>query len=144
MSEINMEDSNISYTRDYLVKRAYQSLSKRERKKNKFIEPNIIVKDRKTYITNFDIFCKSINRDKYIVKQYIDKETTISSSLLCESTQLKIDSSLKPSHVKNIITIYIKLYILCQECKSSDTELLHKNRLLFTFCNYCKSERIYE
>ena len=133
----------ISYSREFLVNRAYEALSKREKKKNKFIEPHIIIKDRKTYITNFDLFCKSINRDKNTVKKYIDKETTFASSLPGDLTQLKIDTSLKQPHVKSILTIYIKSYVLCQECKSSDTELINKNRSQFTHCNMCKSERLY-
>ncbi len=142
-----MTDTNlatlISYDRDFLVKRAYDALNKREKKKNKFIEPIIVIKDRKTFITNFDAFCTSINRDKTLVKMYIDKETTFQSSLSSDLSQLKIDTSLKQSHVKNIVTIFIKMYVLCQECKSSDTHIIRKNRSSFTQCNLCKSERLF-
>jgi translation initiation factor 2 subunit 2 len=134
---------NITYTKDFLVKRAYEILSKLEKKKNKFIEPNIVIKDKKTYITNFEEFCNSINRDKNIVKMYIDKETNIQSSFIGDFNQLKIDSLLRQPHLKNIITIFIKLYILCQECKSSNTNIIKKNRSSFTYCNMCKSERIF-
>lgn len=133
----------ILYSREFLVNRAYQTLLKREKKKNKFIEPIIIIKDKKTFITNFELFCKSINRDKNIVKKYIDKETTFASSLPGDSTQLKIDTTLKQPYVKSILSVYIKLCVLCQECKSSDTELITKIRSQFTHCNICKSERVY-
>jgi translation initiation factor 2 subunit 2 len=138
-----MSNTTISYSRDFLVNRAYQSLSKIGKKKSKFIEPNIVIKDRKTYITNFDQFCKSINREKNVVKEYIDKETAFSSSLPGDLTQLKIDTSLKQPYVKSILTLYIKSYIVCQECKSSDTEIINKNRSRFIHCNMCKSDRLY-
>lgn len=135
-------DYKLPYTTEELIKRAYETLSLREKKKNKFIQPEIIVKDRKTFITNFDNFCKSINRDNNFVKMYIDKETQYASSLINNETQLKIDTSLKVSHLKNIITIFIKMCILCQECKSSDTVIIRKNRKTFTSCNTCKTEKI--
>jgi translation initiation factor 2 subunit 2 len=135
-------DYQLPYSTEELIKRAYESLSSREKKKNKFIQPEIIVKDRKTFITNFDIFCKSINRENNFVKMYIDKETQFASSLINNDTQLKIDTSLKIPHLKNILTIFIKMYILCPECKSSDTILIRKNRKTFTSCGTCKSEKI--
>ncbi len=136
-------DLNLNYTKDFLVKRAYDMLNKREKKKNKFVEPSIINKDRKTFITNFDAFCTSINRDKSIVKTYIDKETNFASSLSGDLSQLKIDTSLRQTHIKTIITVFIKMYVLCQECKSSDTHIIKKNRNSFTQCNFCKSERVF-
>jgi translation initiation factor 2 subunit 2 len=132
----------LPYSTDELVKRAYSTLSLREKKKNKFIQPEIIVKDRKTIILNFDTFCKSINRDKNLVKMYLDKETNFSSSFIGDGEQIKIDTSLKVSHVKNILTIFIKLYILCPDCKSSDTSIIRKKRTTFTECNTCKSSKI--
>lgn len=136
-------DLNLNYTKEFLVKRAYDMLNKREKKKNKFVEPSIINKDRKTFITNFDAFCTSINRDKSIVKTYIDKETNFASSLSGDLSQLKIDTSLRQTHIKTIITVFIKMYVLCQECKSSDTHIIKKNRNSFTQCNFCKSERVF-
>ena len=133
----------LNYTTEFLVKRAYHMLNKRDKKKNKFVEPTIIIKDRKTFITNFDAFCTSINRDKTIVKMYIDKETNFASSLSGDLSQLKIDTSLRQSHLKTIITVFIKMYVLCQECKSSDTNIIKKNRNSFIQCNFCKSERVF-
>ncbi len=136
-------DLNLTYTTEFLVKRAYDMLNKREKKKNKFVEPSIIIKDRKTFITNFDAFCTSINRDKNIVKAYIDKETNFASSLSGDMSQLKIDTSLRQTHLKTIITGFIKMFVLCQECKSSDTYIVKKNRNSFTQCSFCKSERVF-
>jgi len=132
----------LPYTTDELVKRAYTALSQREKKKSKFIQPDIITKDRKTLILNFDSFCKSINRDKTLVKMYLDKETNFSSSFIGDGEQLKIDTMLRVPHVKNILTIFIKLYILCPDCKSSDTSIIRKSRTNFTQCNTCKSSKV--
>ena len=135
-------DYTLPYSSDVLVKRAYSILSQREKKKNKFIQTDIIIKDKKTFITNFDNFCQSINRDKSLVKAYLVKETNFSSSFLGDNYQVKIDNILKPPHVKNILTIFIKSFVICGDCKSSDTQLVRQKRATYTQCQTCKSEKV--
>ena len=137
-----MEYPVISYSTNDLVKRAYSQLNIREKKKIKLIPPEVIIKDRKTIITNFDIFCQSINRDKNIVKSYLDKETHFASSFFGDTNQVKIDTMLKGPYVKNILTVFIKSYVICADCKSYDTHLIRQKRNTYTQCNTCKTEKV--
>ena len=137
-----MENPVISYSTDDLVKRAYSQLSSREKKKIKLIPPEIIIKDRKTIITNFDNFCQSINRDRNIVKNYLDKETKFASSFFGDTYQIKIDTMLKGPYVKNILTVFIKSYVICADCKSNDTRLIRQKRATYTQCLTCKTEKV--
>ena len=137
-----MEYPVISYSTDDLVKRAYSQLSNREKKKIKLIPPEVIIKDRKTIITNFDMFCQSINRDRNIVKTYLDKETNFASSFFGDTYQVKIDTMLKGPLVKNILTVFIKSYVICADCKSYDTHLIRQKRNTYTQCNTCKTEKV--
>ena len=132
---------SLPYTTQELVARAYEMLSQREKKKNVFIQPDVLVRDRKTFIANFESFCVSLNREKNIVKQYIDKETEIASSLITDNTQLKIDTSLKPPHVRSILANFIKNHVLCSQCKSSSTQIIKINRIQFIECNTCHSKK---
>ncbi len=132
---------SLPYSTQELVTRAYEILSQREKKKNVFIQPEVIVRDRKTFIVNFEGFCTSLNREKNIVKQYVDKETQIMSSFITDNTQLKIDTSLKPSHVRSILANFIKNHVLCSQCKSSSTQLIKINRMQFIECNTCNSKK---
>jgi translation initiation factor 2 beta subunit (eIF-2beta)/eIF-5 len=137
-----MEYPTLSYSTEDLVKRAYSILSNREKKKLKLVPPEIIIKDRKTIITNFDLFCQSINRDKNIVKSYLDKETNFSSSFFGDTNQVKIDTVLKGPYVKNILTVFIKSYVICADCKSYDTQLIRQKRATYTQCLTCKTEKV--
>lgn len=137
-----MEYPTLSYSTEDLVQRAYALLSNREKKKLKLVQPEIIIKDRKTIITNFDIFCQSINRDRNIVKKYLDKETQFASSFFGDTYQVKIDTTLKANHVKNILTVFIKSYVICADCKSYDTHLIRQKRNTYTQCNTCKTEKV--
>ena len=137
-----MEYPVISYSTDDLVKRAYSILNAREKKKIKLIPPEVIIKDKKTIITNFDTFCQSINRDRNIVKNYLDKETNFSSSFFGDTYQIKIDTVLKGPYVKNILTVFIKSYVICADCKSYDTHLIRQKRNTYTQCNTCKTEKV--
>jgi translation initiation factor 2 beta subunit (eIF-2beta)/eIF-5 len=137
-----MEYPTLSYSTEDLVKRAYSILSNREKKKLKLVPPEIIIKDRKTIITNFDLFCQSINRDRNIVKNYLDKETNFSSSFFGDNNQVKIDTILKGPYVKNILTVFIKSYVICADCKSYDTQLIRQKRNTYTQCLTCKTEKV--
>ena len=137
-----MEYPTLSYSTEDLIKRAYSQLSNREKKKLKLIQPEVIIKDRKTIITNFDVFCQSINRDRNIVKKYLDKETQFASSFFGDSYQVKIDTMLKGPLVKNILTVFIKSYVICADCKSYDTHLIRQKRNTYTQCNTCKTEKV--
>ena len=137
-----MEYPVISYSTDDLVKRAYSILNAREKKKIKLIPPEVIIKDRKTIITNFDNFCQSINRDRNIVKNYLDKETQFASSFFGDNYQVKIDTMLKGPLVKNILTVFIKSYVICADCKSYDTQLIRQKRATYTQCLNCKTEKV--
>lgn len=137
-----MEYPVLSYTTEDLVKRAYSILSNREKKKLKLVPPEIIIKDRKTIITNFDIFCQSINRDRNIVKNYLDKETNFASSFFGDTYQVKIDTILRGPLVKNILTVFIKSYVICADCKSYDTQLIRQKRNTYTQCLTCKTEKV--
>jgi translation initiation factor 2 beta subunit (eIF-2beta)/eIF-5 len=137
-----MEYPVLSYSTDDLVKRAYSQLSIREKKKIKLIPPEVIIKDKKTIITNFDTFCQSINRDRNIVKNYLDKETQFASSFIGDNFQVKIDTMLKGPLVKNILTVFIKSYVICADCKSYDTHLIRQKRNTYTQCLTCKTEKV--
>ena len=137
-----MEYPVLSYSTEDLVKRAYSILGHREKKKLKLVPPEIIIKDRKTIITNFDIFCQSINRDRNIVKNYLDKETNFASSFFGDTYQVKIDTILRGPLVKNILTVFIKSYVICADCKSYDTQLIRQKRNTYTQCLTCKTEKV--
>lgn len=134
------EQHKFTYSPEYLTKRAFSILNSRDKKKKTFIPPEITCKDKKTYVLNFGQFCNSTNRNKESVRKYLEKEVNYQCSLNADETVLKIDTQIKAVEVKNILTNFIKQYVLCPECKSPDTSIEKKNRISYITCKKCKSE----
>lgn len=135
-----------TYDIDYLINRAYSEITKLKQKtKSAFIKPEIISHNRKTYITNFIKFCESIDRDSNIVKKYLEKELSVQTSIVGESnltdekSGLKIDVQLKATNVLNVISSFMKEYVLCKNCKGS-TKIEKRDKITYNVCSNCKSE----
>ena len=132
----------------YLIKRAYTTLKQDQKKKISFIKPEIINHNRKSYISNFIKFCDSINRDAEDVRKFINKEMNVDVSFINENnlddnnkSGLKLGSCYKRAQIMNCITSYMKQYVLCEICRSGETEIKKIDRINYINCNSCKSHR---
>jgi translation initiation factor 2 subunit 2 len=141
----------MNFTTEQLLDRAYDKLQKIQKEENKqkksFIKPEIVNHNRKSYITNFTKFCASINRDLESVKKFINKDMNAEVSLMGdnnmddETSGLKFNMTYKSSQIMNCITNYMKTYVLCELCKSGNTEILKIDRINYISCNSCKSQK---
>src|SRR5437660_927447 len=105
---------------EYLLKRAYDSFSI-DKQKTKITPPILKKEDRKSYITNFQDVCRSINHDPDEVRIYLGKELQMETSFK-ENGCLKIDSTVKSvGQIENIIKNYINDYVKCKACNSCKT-----------------------
>ena len=133
---------------NYLIKRAYTLLKQEQKQKKSFIKPEITNHNRKSYISNFIKFCQSINREPEEVRKFINKEMNVNVSFISENnldenniSGLKFNNQFKHTHIMNCITNYMKQYVICEICRSGNTEILKKDRINFIYCNSCKGER---
>ena len=126
----------------FLVNRAYDDLERMRssKKKPSFPQPNIVSKDRKTFFVNFEEMCNAMNRKQEYVKSHIETETNIATSILGDNS-LKFDVAVKPQQIKNLITNYIKEYIICKDCRSSITQTYREDKINYLVCDYCKSKK---
>ena len=141
----------MNFTTDQLLDRAYDKLQKIQKEKNKqkksFVKPEVVNHNRKSYITNFTKFCASINRDLESVRKFINKDMNAEVSIMGdnnldnETTGLKFNMIYKSSQIMNCITNYMKEYVLCELCKSGNTEILKIDRITYISCDSCKSQK---
>ena len=141
----------MEFTTEQLINRAYNKLNiiyKKEHKQKKaFVKPEIINHNRKSYITNFIKFCNSINRDTDTVRKFISKEMNTETSLMSENnfddeaTGLKFNVLYKTALIMNCITNFMKTYVLCELCKSGNTEIKKIERITYILCDNCKSQK---
>jgi hypothetical protein len=140
----------MEFTIEQLINRAYDKLDiiyKKEHKQKKaFVKPEIINHNRKSYITNFTKFCNSINRDTEMVRKFISTYMNTETSLMGENnfddvTGLKFNAIYKISLIMNCITNFMKTYVLCELCKSGNTEIKKIERITYILCDNCKSQK---
>lgn len=146
----------MNFTTEQLIDRAYDKLNeinqinKKNKQKKSFVKPEIVNHNRKSYITNFTKFCDSINRDIESVKKFINKDMNTITSIMGdnimddETTGLKFNMTYKSSQIMNCITNYMKTYVLCELCKSGNTEILKIDRISYISCDSCKSRKAIE
>lgn len=126
-----------------LIDRAYSKLKTQQKKM--FAKPEIITYNRKTYIINFIDYCASIDRDPEKVKNFLEKDMSASASIMNdnslnnEKSGLKFSTNFKNQLVMASITNYMKEYVLCQSCKSGNTEINRINKITYIDCNDCKA-----
>lgn len=131
----------------YLIKRAYTLLKQEQKQKKSFVKPEITNHNRKSYISNFIKFCDSINREPEELRKFINKEMSVDVSFISENnlddnniSGLKFNNQFKQIHIMNCITNYMKQYVICELCRSGNTEIKKIDRITFICCSSCKGE----
>ncbi len=112
---------------------------------SKLIIPDPIMKQNttNTYWENVKKILQAINRPPDHFIEFLNKELKtgewISSS---KSDGIVMIGKFKPVQIKHVISEYVKKYVICNICKSTDT-ILEKNkdlRVYYLNCHKCKSQ----
>ncbi len=96
-------------------------------------EVNIV--GNKTYLTNFPQIVSYIRRSPENLCKFISKE--LAAFCKIEGDRLMINSKIPSSKINEKIALYVKTYVICQECKKPDTELIKQNSFTFIHCLAC-------
>uniref|UniRef100_A0A7E4ZSD9 Eukaryotic translation initiation factor 2 subunit 2 n=1 Tax=Panagrellus redivivus TaxID=6233 RepID=A0A7E4ZSD9_PANRE len=109
--------------------------------KKKFImKPPIVARagSKKTAFSNYAEICKLLKRNPKHVLQFLLAELGTTGSV--DGNQcLIVKGRFQQKHFENVLRKYIKDYVTCHTCKSSDTTLTKDTRLFFLQCNTCGS-----
>jgi len=130
------------YSLEFLLDRTFKELNERDLNKyNKLIipKPDVIYVNRKTLFKNFREVCYKLNRKENDVKLFLDTELSTSSSIDING-YLVINGNFKQVGIQKILGQYIKEFILCRQCNSSETEIMKENRITFLNCLKCLSK----
>jgi len=140
------QDTERDYTYAELLERAFGELREKNPnmvtgEKRKFtIKPPLVqrVGSKKTAFVNFDYICKLLHRQPQHVLQFLLAELGASGSI-DGSNQLIIKGRFLQKQIENVLRRYIKEYVTCHTCKSSETILQKDDRLYFLQCETCNS-----
>jgi translation initiation factor 2 subunit 2 len=130
------------YDEHYLLERLFEKLEQNKPQRLIAVKPKSEKINRKTHVTNFEIFCNSVKRDINSVKNYIDEQLDKNSSISSTGV-LIIDRIYHQYEIDKVFMSYITSYVLCSEpkCGSGNTQLIKENRLTYLFCNTCNCKK---
>uniref|UniRef100_A0A0N4ZH62 Eukaryotic translation initiation factor 2 subunit 2 n=1 Tax=Parastrongyloides trichosuri TaxID=131310 RepID=A0A0N4ZH62_PARTI len=94
---------------------------------------------KKTAFTNFAEICRILKRQHKHVLQFLLTEMGTTGSLDGNSC-LIVKGRFQQKHFESVLRKYIKEYVTCHTCRSSDTELTKDTRLYFLQCKTCGSK----
>jgi len=129
-----------SYTIDFLVDKFYNEFN-RTTNKLSIPKPNVMIQNKKTCIVNFKNLCDRINRSVDHVKLFFDEELAVTSSINSNGSLIIVGIYKEPK-IMSILENYIKKYLMCNQCKTYDTQIIKENRLNFMKCNSCYSKQV--
>lgn len=69
------------------------------------------------------------------VAKFLSKELASFSKI--DNDKLFLNNKINPEKINEKINLYVSKFIVCQECKKPDTELIKKDGLLFLHCLAC-------
>ncbi len=130
-----------NYTIDVLLDRLYDGLGKNGVKsKMTLCKPEILNKNKKTYINNFKEITEKINRNIDDVKNYFESEVNCMCSI-SEEGFLVMRGIFRKPQIEKLLIDYISKFVQCTYCKSPNTQIIKENRILFMKCSNCKADK---
>ena len=131
--------SNREY--DSLLDRARERIPKdiSERSRWTMPTPDILIEGSQTILRNFSEIVDAMDRDANHVFQYLLNELGTSGTI--EQFRIMLKGKVPPKRIKEKIVSYVKIYILCAECKAPDTRFLREDRTTLLKCQACGATR---
>mmetsp|Transcript_19579 Transcript_19579/g.65771 ORF Transcript_19579/g.65771 Transcript_19579/m.65771 type:complete len:267 (-) Transcript_19579:518-1318(-) len=144
---IRVGDTDRDYKYDELLSRMFQLLLANNPelagdRKRFVMKPPQVVRDgaKKVVLVNFPEICKTMRRTSEHVFSFMLAELGTTGSI-DGSGRMVIKGRFQAKAVEHVIRKYVSDYVLCQSCRSNDTDLHKENRLYFMQCNNCGARR---
>jgi len=120
-----------------LLERAYKLMPEKVVKRERFEIPKVSVQKEgsRTIIKNFSSIAKTINRSEEHLYKYLVK--ALGTAGVVESGRLVLQGKFTEKEIQREIEDYVKMFVLCKECGSPDTEFVREERILFVKCLAC-------
>lgn len=124
-----------------LLEEGMKKISKTESKR-RFEVPKskVMISGNKTIFNNFYELADSLRRDPQHLLKFLLKE--LATSVDMREKKIIFIGNFTHDLVDKKIDIYVKSYVICQECGKPDTKLLKEERNSFLVCEACGAKQI--
>ena len=131
------------YSTEYLIDRLYNTLKQKgklnTKAKIKLVRPSITRKNRRTNINNINDVATAMNRTSQELTNYLVKELSISTYSFTGDGALKCVGFIDSKKICTAIENYAMNYVVCKQCKSTNTCNVTLHRKIVCKCNDCHS-----
>ena len=120
-----------------LLDRIYMGLPDRSTHESRFELPTVdsIVQGKQTIWRNFSKVAKDLKRNENQLYKFVMKEISTSSAIT--NNTLVLNGIFNNYKLNEILTKYIKNFVLCSACKKPDTEIVNQNGVKVLKCSAC-------
>ncbi len=120
-----------------LLKKAEESLPKKEASKDRFVIPELVVEQQgnKTILKNFGDLLAVLRREPRHLARYLFKELATRGSV--KVNVLTLDTRLSRENLRRKIESYVQEFVSCKVCGEPDTKLVKEDRLMLMVCEAC-------
>lgn len=121
-----------------LLERALEKLADKDIvKRDRFEVPRAITirEGTKTALKNFSQIARALNRSENHLYKYIVK--SLGTAGFIDNGRLILQGKFTEDEIQKEIEDYVRLYVLCKECNSPDTEFIREERVLMIRCLAC-------
>lgn len=131
---------NVIPSYEEMLENAYRHIPKQTAAAERFEVPqaDILYQGNQTIIKNFVEIAEKLRRPPAHLLRFLSKETATPAH---QSERKAIFQARIPS--KNIavkLEAYVKIFVLCKECKRPDTKIIKKDRINIMKCEACGAE----
>jgi translation initiation factor 2 subunit 2 len=122
---------------EQLLNQAYDKVKVIESSGGRFEIPKIegFFQGKKTIITNFFQLASHLRRTPEHLIKFLTKE--LATKAVQEGDRLIFNMKISSKKINPKIERYVEEFVLCQECKKPDTELIKENKMTMVHCLAC-------
>lgn len=120
-----------------LLERGLKRVPKKLKERRRFIVPKAdsIQYGARTYINNIQDIAQHLRRDvKHFVK-FLLKELATKGEI--EGKRLVVLGNFSQELINKKVELYVKNYVVCEECGKPDTKLVKEKGFVFIVCEAC-------
>ncbi len=122
---------------EQLLEKAYQEIKIVDTSSERFQMPKVkgLVSGKNTIITNIAEIADRLRRPIEQIIKFLQKELATPGKI--ENDRLILNSRLSSNRVNEKLELFVKEFVLCNECKKPDTEIISEKGIKYKHCLAC-------
>ena len=131
----------VDFEYESLLERARERIPKNisERSRWTMPEPEILIEGNQTILRNFSASVDAMARAATHGAQVLMIDRGTSGNR--EQVRVLFKGRVPPKRIKEKIVLYVKTYILCNQCRAPDTRFIKEDRTTLLKCQACGATR---